>query len=47
MYQKTSKFNTLKGTDLPSKFANKTQSDAPRTLPSIDIIPVDKDGGNF
>jgi len=44
---KNRQINTLKGTDLASNLLTKRQDDALCTLHSYDIIPVDKDGGNF
>lgn len=44
---KNRQINTLKGTDLASNLLTKRQDDALCTLHSLDITPVDKDGGNF
>ncbi|XP_066376929.1 histone-lysine N-methyltransferase EZ1-like isoform X2 [Miscanthus floridulus] len=44
---KNRQINTLKGTDLASNLLTKRQDDALCTLHSYDIIPVDKDDGNF
>jgi [histone H3]-lysine27 N-trimethyltransferase EZH2 len=44
---KNRQISTSKGTDSASNLLTKRQDDALCTLHSLDIIPVDKDGGTF